>query len=139
MLIAGMERYFRCVMRLIRDSAFLRIFWGLMALYLLNISVDTADPDPEHIPEDLSFNEQESLVEIVVEKLMGFESAIAEYDDHDSEEHNKKNSKIEIVLACSGSVDEHGYPSLEGKSLNSLHSFGLTTGHHRLESPPPKA
>ena len=55
----------------IRNSVFTKILWGLMGLYLLNISVDTADPNPEHIPEDLSINDQESIVEIVVEKILG--------------------------------------------------------------------
>ena len=49
-----------------------------MGIYLLNISVDTKDPHPEYIPEDLSINDQESIVEIVVEKILGFENAIQE-------------------------------------------------------------
>lgn len=63
-----------------------------MGLYFLNTSVDTIDPNPEYIPEDLSINEQESVVEILLEKVLGFENAIVEYDDHDTEEHTKKKT-----------------------------------------------
>ena len=70
-----------------------------MGLYLLNNSVDTADPNPEHIPEDLSINDQESIVEIIIEKVLGFENAIEEYDDNDTEDHNKKkNVKIDLSV-----------------------------------------
>src|SRR5690606_39464798 len=83
----------------IKNSVFIKVFWGLMGLYLLNISVDPADPNPDHIPEDLSFNDQESIVEIIVEKILGFENAFKEYDDQDSEDHNKKNNiKIDLTV-----------------------------------------
>lgn len=69
-----------------------------MGIYLLNISVDIADPNPEYIPEDLSINDQESIVEIIVEQVLGYEDAIKEYDDNDSEDHNRKtNLKIELI------------------------------------------
>ncbi|TXB68372.1 hypothetical protein [Phaeodactylibacter luteus] len=68
-----------------------------MGLYLLNISVDTADPYPDYIPEDLSFNDQESIVEILLEQVLGYENAIAEYDDHDSSGHSKgKTAKLDL-------------------------------------------
>src|SRR5690606_12372145 len=90
---------FALVMSRIKNSVCIKVFWGLMGLYLLNISVDPADPNPDHISEDLSFNDQESIVEIIVEKIMGFENAFEEYDDHDSEDHNKKNNvKIDLTL-----------------------------------------
>ena len=69
-----------------------------MGLLLLNISVDTADPNPNHIPEDLSFNDQESIIEILFEKVLGYKEAFKEYDDNDSQEHNKKTTiKIELI------------------------------------------
>ena len=71
-----------------------------MGLYLLNISVDPSDPNPQHIPEDLSFNDQESIVEIIVEYVLGYEDAIKEYDDRDTEDHNaKKNIRIDVLAS----------------------------------------
>ncbi len=110
-----------------------------MALYLLNISVDTADPHPKHVPEDLSFNDQESIVEIIVEMVLGFEDAIKEYDDHDTENHNnQKNIKIDFLvlinkinILAQDQFDKRKkrYPYYEGN---------LTKGFKEINSPPPK-
>lgn len=110
-----------------------------MGLYLLNLSVDTADPNPEHIPEDLSFNDQESIVEIVVEKVLGFEDAIKEYDDHDTEDHNKKkNVKIDLLVHVI-KVDKFAQNQfLKRKTLFPDYEARLTNGFNEIDSPPPK-
>jgi hypothetical protein len=65
-----------------------------MALHVLNVSVDIPDPQPENIPEDLSMNEMESLVEIVLEKLVGMENAVKEYDEaHEHDADGLKHSR----------------------------------------------
>jgi len=127
------------VMNRIRNSVFTKILWGLMGLYLLNISVDTADPQPEYIPEDLSFNDQESIVEILVEKILGYENAIEEYDDHDTEDHNKKNT-VKIDLSVYLSIDQKS-SHLQLKERNQHfpnHEARLTNGFEEIDSPPPK-
>lgn len=69
-----------------------------MGLYLLNISVDNTDMTPSYKAEDLSINDQESIVEIVVEQILGFEDAIDEHDDADCEDGSRKNlGKIDFV------------------------------------------
>lgn len=78
---------------LIRNNIFIRIICGIFGIYLLNISVDPPDPNPEHIPEDLLFNDQESIVEIILEKVLGFDDIIREYDDNDYEDSVNKNKK----------------------------------------------
>lgn len=110
-----------------------------MGLYLLNISVDTADPNPEHIPEDLSFNDQESIVEIVVEKVMGFEDAIKEYDDHDTEDHNKKkNVKTDLLVHVNKAEKIDGNHFFERKNTFPDYEVRLTKGFNEIASPPPK-
>ena len=123
----------------IRNSVFSKILWGLMGLYLLNISVDTADPNPEHIPEDLSINDQESIVEIVVEKILGYENAIEEYDDHDTEDHNKK-SNVKIDLTTHSLVDNALNQSLIESTRHKFLDYNtyLTNGFQKLDIPPPK-
>ncbi len=82
----------------LRNNLFVRVLWGFLGLFLLNVSVDSPDPEPNHLPEDLSFNDQESIIEIVLEQLLGYDDAIVEYDDHDTEEHNKKKSvRIDLI------------------------------------------
>lgn len=110
-----------------------------MGIYLLNISADTADPKPEHIPEDLSINDQESIVEIIVEKVFGYEDAFKEYDDKDNEDHNKKNS-LKIELIVHGQVDSSIKKTIINTSKQKFPNYNsyLTTGFHKLDFPPPK-
>ncbi|MBT8186790.1 MAG: hypothetical protein KJO73_03800 [Croceitalea sp.] len=123
----------------IRNSIFTKFLWGLMGLYLLNISVDTADPNPEHIPEDLSINDQESIVEIVVEKVLGFENAIREYDDHDTEDHNKKkNVKIDLLVHVIKADKFAQNQFLKRKTLYPDYEARLTKDFNEIDSPPPK-
>ena len=123
----------------IRNSVFTKILWGLMGLYLLNISVDTADPNPEHIPEDISINDQESIIEIVVEKILGYENAIEEYDDNDTEEHNKNtNVKIDLTNHYTTEIDLHKESRITiRQNFPDLNTF-LANGFQKLDIPPPK-
>lgn len=111
-----------------------------MSLYLLNISVDTADPNPEYIPEDLSFNDQESIVEIIVEKILGFEDAIKEYDDHDTEDYNKKKNVTIDLLVYFHKTNNDAYDHLAtNKKRFPNYDARLANGFIEIDSPPPKA
>ncbi|MCG8308509.1 MAG: hypothetical protein MI975_14040 [Cytophagales bacterium] len=123
----------------LRNSIFTKILWGLMGLYLLNISVDTADPNPEYIPEDLSFNDQESIVEIIIEKVLGFEDAIKEYDDHDTADHNKKkNVKIDLLVYTAKTNNYSHNQLIERKKFYPYYEARLINGFLEIASPPPK-
>ncbi len=116
------------------------MLWGLMGMYLLNISVDTDDLNPEYIAEDLTINDQESFIEIIVEKVFGYDNAIEEYDDHDTNDHNrKKSSHIDMsflyVIEQGGSHNSFG----TRKQGHPHFSMGLTQGHSQLDTPPPKS
>ncbi|HKK75899.1 MAG TPA: hypothetical protein VJ953_12555 [Saprospiraceae bacterium] len=123
----------------IRNSVLTKILWALIGLHLLNISVDTADPNPEHIPEDLSINDQESIIEIVLEKVLGYEDAIKEYDDHDTEDHNKKTN-VKIDLATHNIVDNALNQLFLQKTRHKFPDYKtyLTNGFQKLDIPPPK-
>lgn len=110
-----------------------------MGLYLLNISVDTADPNPEHIPEDLSINDQESIIEIVLEKVLGYEDAIKEYDDHDTEDHNKKtNVKIDLTNHYIAEIVLNQEAIITTRQNFPDHNTFLANGFLKLDIPPPK-
>lgn len=79
-------------MKSFRHPAF-RLLWGLMALFFLNGSIDTPDINPSWIEEDLSINDQESLLELICESFLGYEEAFEEYDDMDSQEDENKSSR----------------------------------------------
>lgn len=106
---------------------------------MLNISVDTADPKPEHIPEDLTFNDQESIIEIVVEKILGYEDAIKEYDDNDMEDHTSKTPvKIDLIANNNFNLDIPLFSANLGQKKFTGPPSYLTTGFHKLDIPPPK-
>ena len=123
----------------IRNSVYTKILWGVMGLYLLNISADMADPHPAHIPENLSINDQESIIEVVVEQILGYEDVFQEYDDPDTEGNNKKTTAgIDIIVQLiADSVIEHSFIEA-GKVYFPDYSAYLTTGFQKLDIPPPK-
>lgn len=123
----------------IRNSVFTKILWGLMGLFLLNISVDMEDPNPIYIPEDLSINDQESIIEIVVEQVLGFDDVFKEYDDNDTEDHNKKtNVKIDLfnnyMADC---MMMQSFIKVKKQKFLNYNTF-LLNGFQKLNIPPPK-
>lgn len=107
---------------------------------MLNISVDAADPNPEHIPEDLSINDQESIIEIIVEKVLGYEDAFKEYDDRDTEDQNKKtNVKIDLINRyTTHCIVEFSLIETKKQTFLDYNAF-LTNGFQKSDIPPPKA
>lgn len=123
-----------------RNSALTRLLWGFMGLYLLNLSVDPVDYNPEHIPEDLSLNDQESIIELVFEQLLGYENAIKEYDDLDAEEHNKKKEIRADWLGHLANVAENTAQwNLARKKAHISYEASLRAGFAEVQAPPPKA
>jgi len=115
-------------------------FWGLMGLFFLNISIDAIDPSPNHVPEDLSFNEQESLVEFVVETLLGFGDAIAEYDDQDGDEKSaKKSDKLDLGVEFLAR-DNRAWGTVALRTEHAPHAaFMLHPGYAACVTPPPES
>lgn len=110
-----------------------------MGVYLLNISVDTADQHPDAIAEDLSFNDQESLVEIMVEQVLGFEDAFKEYDDLDPEDHSNKGQKtIDLVVHVNSTMAYHLMAFNLAQAFPRFNDL-LTLGFYQIDTPPPKA
>lgn len=123
----------------LRNSIFLKVLWGLLALYFFNVSVDPADLKPEHIPEDLSINDQESIIEIIIEQVLGYEDAIKEYDDLDPKDYNiKSNLKLDLINPeldifdlkyLAAEAIQHAFPD---------YSSFLEEGFPKLFAPPPQ-
>lgn len=62
-----------------------RIFCFILALHFFNCSIDSKDPNPDFIPENLLVNDIESVAELVAEVVFGLENAFAEHDEADHE------------------------------------------------------
>jgi hypothetical protein len=75
---------------LLRSSVYRTALLVLMAAQLVNISINVADPSP--VMEDLSVNEIESCVELVLEVFLGNDGAIKETNDQDHSTHKTVNN-----------------------------------------------
>ncbi len=110
-----------------------------MAAFLLNLSVDAPDPFPRHVAEDLSHNDQESIVEWVVETLLGYEAAFAEFDDDDSDERSinltlELNATL-LPVPAFGSVPP---PARERSADFPPYLRWGAPGHRDIDAPPPR-
>lgn len=120
--------------------ALVKCFAGIVALQVFNSSVAPPDLTSNERAEDLSVNNMESVVEIVLEKFLGIDNAIAE---HGAQKTHPKNFAWKPVFdpafgsrtrvtTCWNATAEHlvGAPVCEDKE-----------GRHRPEpsAPPPKA
>lgn len=110
-----------------------------MGLYLFNISVDTADPNSHNVTENLAFNDQESVVEIILEKVLCYDNIIKEYDDNDTEDYNKKsNVKIDLTTHyTTETVFQQNFLGLARQFFPDHNSF-VAKGFLNLYSPPPQ-
>lgn len=109
-----------------------------MGFYMLNLSADSQDPFPQNVRENLSYNDQESIIELVVEKILGYENAFAEHDDSDTEEHNNsKNVKIDLLFHPASEPEQNHLFSDRKQNLYSLYSARENCGYLSTDSPPP--
>jgi len=111
-----------------------------MALYVLNFSVDPPDTQPDHEAEDLRINDMESIVEIILEKWMGFEDAIPEHDESDSN-GSTMTFKKSFDFFCLEFKKEPAYASeyLLKNKYNSFTEIFLQEFFPEFTPPPPKA
>lgn len=84
-------------------DSFMRQGWnrflaGLLALYLLNISVDFQHPRI-NVREDISINEIESLAELVVEEIVQVEDFFEELPESDREPIVKVNFTLIFIIS----------------------------------------
>jgi hypothetical protein len=83
-------------MKFFRQYITHRLFSIFMMLHILNLSVDAADVLPDAVPEDLSFNEIESIVEFVLEDIFHIQNALPEHDEQDEAAELVKTSVVYI-------------------------------------------
>ncbi|GLU44708.1 hypothetical protein Musp01_23320 [Muricauda sp. NBRC 101325] len=101
--------------------------------------MDTPDPYPDYIPENLTYNDQESILELVAEKMLGYDDAFEEHDEPDSEEHNKKNNgEINFFVEVQKEHRSQKFYDLP-KNRMFVDPFAfLSNGFPKIDTPPPK-
>ena len=128
-------------MQAFRQHIIFRLLWLFMAVHILNFSVDTPDAQPDYVPEDLSYNDMESVVEIMLEKVFDFKDAIAEHDENDTEDGNSFDLKKEIVYYHQTKVENNnifvfGLHIIASTNYEEQYSSQF---HPEIVPPPPKA
>lgn len=123
-----------------RNTVFVRSFWGFMCLFLFNCSVDIPDKRLNQFAVDLSINDQESIVEIIIEKVLGYGDVILELQEGDSNEHSKvkKNISIDTYVLPNFSNDDESSETILKKKLIYLHEQNLVSAYFEIHSPPPE-
>lgn len=116
-----------------------RLICLFMALQLLNCSVDAPDASNIWTAEDLDYNEQESVVEILLEQIADLGDVIAEYDDDDAsdETSGKKIAVDYFILPHDFTVDVTLEPIADNPYFYRPNSWPQTA--NRNFSPPPEA
>lgn len=111
-----------------------------MALIILNCSVDNPDAHPDCVAEDLSFNDMESIVEIVLEEGIGIKNAIPEHDEPDDDSTNSTVKKT-INFYCRAKEKVLTNHFFIIKKINKFFYNGEFSEqfHPEIVPPPPKA
>ena len=119
---------------LLRRRFYASIVTMIVALQLVNVSIDPVDPS--HF-EDLSINEIESCIELVIEVVLGHDNAIQETEDHDHSSFKPVNT---FVLFNVSRVSHTFENSLEVVSAPGfIHNTSLIPSPTRaILLPPPK-
>ena len=118
-----------------------KLFWFLTALNILNLSVDAPDPQPYHIPEDLRYNDMESIVEIVLEQVLGIEDAVPEHDDDDATHGLLMHSNLQLICHQEESRIEFSSRSYDVAQLHMYVLYKETYAdqiHPEIILPPPQ-
>lgn len=109
-----------------------------MALHLLNCSVDAPDVSGSWIPEDLAYNEQESVVEIVLEQMADLGDVIAEYDDDDSSDESSGKKTVDYFVVPDYTLTTTDVLSVLYEPIGLRPEPHLESALHSF-SPPPEA
>lgn len=102
-------------MELFRRHIISRFFWFVLAFHFFNISADTDDMHPYGSPEDLEFNDMESVAEILLEVFLEITDAIPESDEHDNE-----NGRVSLDAVSTFEMPEKVAPSIKNYKLSEL-------------------
>lgn len=123
-----------------RNTVFIRSFWGFMCLFLFNCSVDIPDKRLNQFAVDLTINDQESIVEIIIEKVLGYGDVFLEFQEGDSNEHSKgkKNISLDSYVLPILSNDDQSIEVISKRELIYFKQQNLISAYFEIHSPPPE-
>lgn len=108
----------------------------IVAVQLFNSSFDPVDP--AYVKEDLSINEIESCLELILEIILGHDDAVMESDESDDAPDRPGSTVTLYTISASVVLEEN--QSIEIKSaLPIIAGTNLDSVSLPIISPPPKA
>ena len=129
-------------MNTLRQNKIFNLLWIVMALHILNFSIDAPDVIDRNIAEDLSYNEIESFTELITENILGIENAFSESDEKGDEETEFFKKYSEITFYFISSKDKtvnDSLKSIKNSSISNLYSTPYcSTIYISIFSPPPE-
>jgi hypothetical protein len=130
-------------MNTLRQNKIFNLLWIVMALHILNFSIDAPDVIDRNIAEDLSYNEIESFTELITENILSIENAFSETDEKGDEETEFFKKYSEITFYFISSKDKtinDSLRSIKNSSTSNLYSIPYcSTIYISIFSPPPEA
>jgi hypothetical protein len=124
-------------LKFIRTSIISRAICFLLAFHIFNLSVDTKDVEPDYVPEDLSINDQETIVELILEKIIGIDDAIQEQDEPDQEDGGVLDfKKINLISYLNPKIIIPVYNNFNSKKVFERTSFHESPTFETLFPPP---
>jgi len=128
-------------MQRIRQHFLSRFFCGLVAAIILNFSVDVPDLHDDSVPEDLSYNDIESVAEWVCEDVLDIENAFSEHDEDDESHPLKVEKTVQLFFERPTALLYIKHPIVE--TFEAKHNLGYTNfySHNALDEliQPPEA
>ena len=129
-------------MNTLRQNKIFNLLWIVMALHILNFSIDAPDVIDRNIAEDLSYNEIESFTELITENILSIENAFSESDEKGDEETEFFKKYSEITFYFISSKDKtvnDSLKSIKNSSISNLYSTPYcSTIYISIFSPPPE-
>lgn len=116
-----------------------KIFSLFMAFYIFNFSIDSRDASPDHIAEDLSFNDVESFYEFILEDLVGIENAVEERDERDEDDGGSFQFKKFCFTSLTSTIQVKSGDYIFKLYIPKRNCPGLANRYGEIDSPPPRA
>lgn len=110
-----------------------------MGIYLLNLSVDAPDAHQQHVSEDLSVNDMESMVELVLEKVLNIENAVPEHEEDDADGFSMIKKSFDFYQQQTSEITQRLVVANPLKGLLALNHAFFQQFKPELIPPPPKA
>lgn len=119
----------------IRNGRYFKFFWGVFALFLLNISIDNPDNIALNKHQDPT-DSPDSFIELIVESALGNQNIIADFDDYDTDLQVKELALKKVKIHPENTMVFH-QAEVPNQSNFPFVVCCLMIGFSSLNSPPP--